>query len=301
MDYFFTVEFRQIRYFIEIHRKGSFLRAASALGLTQPALSRQIALLERELGNDLFLRHGRRLELTEAGSLLLEKAVRLQDLWQETLDSVRGSNDALTGNYRIATGGTIAAYILPAMLLGMKKKYPDVSFQVVEGDLRATRDAVLWGEVEIGILTDQEYHPDLNHRHFISDRIFPVVSARHPLANQKKLRMADLGDYEFVYFHPQSAIRRTVEARMQSANFEPVIAMELRSVDAVIRSVEAGLGIGFVSHYCMNKNLISLPVPELEASREFYFCWRKGRPGMIRAIDALQQSYILPNRNKRKE
>ncbi|MEQ8350793.1 MAG: LysR family transcriptional regulator [Leptospiraceae bacterium] len=286
------MEFRQIRYFIEIHRQGSFVKAASALGLTQPALSRQIALLERELKQPLFNRSSRKISLTLAGQKLLEQAVALNDLWQETLEAVQTKSQSLSGDYKISTGGTIAAYVLPSLLKDLRKRHPALAVQVLEGDLRSSKEALLWGEADLGILTESEYHPELDQRDFLKDEILPVVSRKHPLASRSRLKWQDLLNEEFVFYHPYSAIRKTIEEHLnnQGIRFPFRVTMELRSVDAVIRSVEAGLGIGFISRRSVNKSLFVLPVKELVAVRNFHLSWRRGRPGLLPVVETILES-----------
>ncbi|MBI41475.1 MAG: LysR family transcriptional regulator [Leptospiraceae bacterium] len=290
------MEFRQIRYFLEIYKQGSFSKAASSLGLTQPALSRQIAVLEKELKQSVFDRNTRQLSLTEAGRRLLEKAVKLQDLWQETVESVssletrNGKAARIQGDFRISTGGTIAAYVLPQMIKKLRKAHPDLTLQIIEGDLRTSREAVIWGDADLGILTEEEYHSELEYRSFLEDEIVPVAAINHPLASRKtKIKARDLRNRDFVFYHPQSAIRRTVEAQLRKQDLltHIQVSMELRSVDAVIRSVEAGLGIGFVSRRSA-RGLAILNCPELFARRRFSLCWRKSRPGLMNLVTALQ-------------
>ncbi|HBS03823.1 MAG TPA: LysR family transcriptional regulator [Leptospiraceae bacterium] len=288
------MEFRQIRYFLEIHRQGSFSKAASALGLTQPALSRQIAVLEKELGHTVFERNTRELFLTEAGRRLLEKAIPLQDLWKETLESVSnlesGNPDrSIQGDFRISTGGTMAAYVLPSLIRNLRISHPDLTLQIIEGDLRTSRDAVLWGDADLGILTEKEYHGELEYRTFLEDEIVPVVAREHKLASRKKIAIKDLLREDFVFYHPHSAIRNTIEDHLQKQGirFSFKVSMELRSVDAVIRSVEAELGIGFVSRRSVGSSLHVLPVRELIAPRKFHISWRKGRPGLLPLVEVL--------------
>jgi len=283
------MEFRQIRYFIEIHRNGSFVRAAAALGLTQPALSRQIALLEREIGRRLFERTGRNVRLTPDGEKFLTRAVALYDLYRETLDFLEEDAEAPSGEYSISAGGTVAAHILPLALRRIREENPHVSFRVFEGDALETREALRCGDVDLGILTGPVEEGDLAQRYFLTDRIVPAVSGDHPLAHRRKIRIDDLRSREFVLYHPASAIRQVVEKRFRALRpvFKPRVAMELRSVESVLRSVEAGLGIGFVSLFALTPGLRALPIPELTAERKFYFCHRRGR-SLNRLIGAIE-------------
>ncbi|MCB1318429.1 MAG: LysR family transcriptional regulator, partial [Leptospiraceae bacterium] len=232
------MEFRQIRYFLEIHRAGSYVRAAGNLGLTQPALSRQISLLERELDARLFERGARSLRLTPQGVTFLDYAVRLDDLWREAYEVLNQDHSRqLMGEYSISTGGTVAAWILPEALNKIRKQFPDVSFRLYEGDASETRESLLRGEVDLGILTGPAREGGLIQKPFLTDRIVPVAARNHPVFRKKKIAMKDLALMDFVFFHPASAIRGVVDAGLRLLRFQPRNFMELASVESVIRSL----------------------------------------------------------------
>lgn len=286
------MEFRQIRYFLEIQRAGSFVRAAQALGLTQPALSRQVALLEREIGESLLDRGGRNLRLTPAGEVFLDYAVRINDLWRQMQDSLKHPERELSGEYSLSAGGTVAAYILPGVLKKIHKKYPHLVFRVSEGDAQETREALLRGDVDLGILTGEGSESALIQKPYLTDRIIPVAAKTHPLFRKKKLSLGDIDGEDFVFFHPASAVRRVVEKKIRTlkTKLNPSVVMELRSLQGVIRSIEAGLGIGFISEFCLTPKLKRLPFAELIAEREFYFSYRRHhRPGLNLLIDELER------------
>ncbi len=288
------MEFRQIRYFLEIHSKGSFIRAAQALGLTQPALSRQISLLERETGFQLFDRTGRQIRLTSSGEIFYEQAVRMDEIWKETKFILQNPEGPPAGEFSLSSGGTVAAWILPGLIRKIRQKYPGLSFRVLEGDAQTASEWVIRGDVDLGILSDPLPPTEMIHKYFFSDSIVPFVSRDHPLARKKKLRLDDLRNQEFVFYHPASAIRRIVDSRMRTIKprFAPTVVMELRGVESVLRCVEAGLGIGFASELSLNEKLKALKVNELTAQRKFYFCHRdRRRPGLKLLIETMEESF----------
>ncbi|EIE00400.1 LysR family transcriptional regulator [Leptospira licerasiae] len=286
------MEFRQIVYFLEISESGTFQKAASRLGLTQPALSRQIYLLEKELGVSVLERGGRSVRLTHEGERFYQYSIRMKELWEEIQDGFSKENE-LKGNYSISAGGTVSAWILPQILKEILKKRPGLSLSVREGDAGETRDAVLKGEVDLGILTGPIYESSLNVLEFLSDRIFPVAAKDHPIFLKKKIRIEDLKKQSFVLFHPGSALRKAVEKRIKSFSkeFGPKIAMELRSVESVIKSLEAGLGIGFLSEYSIGPKLKKIKFDEWNTERKFYLCYRKkSGPGLALLAEEILRS-----------
>lgn len=270
------MEFRQIIYFLEISESGTFQKAASQLGLTQPALSRQIFLLEKELGVTVLERGGRSVRLTHEGERFYQYSIRMKELWEEIQDGFSKDNE-LKGNFSISAGGTVSAWILPQILKDILNNRPGLSLSVREGDAKETKDAVLKGEVDLGILTGPISEPSLNVLEFLSDRIFPVAAKDHPIFLKKKIRIEDLKKQSFVFFHPGSAVRKAMEKKIKnfSKEFGSKIAMELRSVESVIKSLEAGLGIGFLSEYSISSKLGKIKFEDWNVERKFYLCYRK--------------------------
>ena len=294
------MEFRQIRYFIEIYKKKSFGNAASGLGLTQPALSRQIALLERELGLTLFDRSARTIRLTASGEKFLRIALGIHDLWKEGVQELHRQNreTELKGEYSISSGGTVAAFLLPSALLKIREKFPELTLKVVEGDAATTLRSLLDGEADIGILTGPVKDKRISHKHFMTDTIVPAVAISHPLSLKKNPTVSDIIHEDFVLFHPASAIRQVMEKKYRSLKpaFQPNVAMELRSIESVIRSIEAGLGIGFISRFAVTPKIKILNIPELTAERNFYFCYRNSARGIEILIEAIENAIQIESK-----
>ncbi|MCW7489590.1 LysR family transcriptional regulator [Leptospira meyeri] len=286
------MEFRQIIYFLEIAESGTFQKAASRLGLTQPALSRQIFLLEKELGVTVLERGGRSVRLTHEGERFFQYSVRMKELWEEIQNGFSNEKE-LKGNYSISAGGTVSAWILPQILKEILKKRPGLSLSVREGDATETKNAVLKGEVDLGILTGPITEPSLNVLEFLSDQIFPCAAKDHPIFLKKKIKIEDLKKQSFVFFHPGSALRKAVEKKIKSfsKDFSSNIAMELRSVESVIKSLEAGLGIGFLSEYSMSSKLKKINFEDWNTERKFYLCYRKkSGPGLAYLAEEILKS-----------
>ncbi|TGL19224.1 LysR family transcriptional regulator [Leptospira yanagawae] len=286
------MEFRQITYFLAISEVGTFQKAAMRLGLTQPALSRQIYLLEKELGVRVLERGGRTVRLTIEGERFYQYSIRMKELWEEIQNGFSKDNE-LKGNFSISAGGTVSAWILPQILKEILKTKKGLSLSVREGDAIETKNAVLKGEVDLGILTGPISEPSLNVVEFLSDRIFPCAAKDHPIFLKKKIKIEDLKKHTFVFFHPGSALRKAVEKKIKSftKEFSSNIAMELRSVESVIKSLEAGLGIGFLSEYSMSPKLKKIKFENWNAERKFYLCYRKkSGPGLTMLVEEILRS-----------
>lgn len=279
------VEFKQVRYFLEIANKGSFQLGADSLGLTQPALSQQIGLLERELRVSLFQRSKQGVSLTHKGEIFYNYAIQMLEIWKATEEGMHAEASELTGNITIAAGGTISAWILPKWIKSILKIAPNLTISVIEGDNYETKEYLRTGVVDLAILTSP-YKPDKTIISFpiLKDNIVPIVQKESTLLNKKNLTISDLENESFVYYHQNSAIRMSIEKswNRNKIRFRPKILMELRSIDSIINCVEAGLGIGFISSYALNKKIRRLNVPLLFAEREFLIAYKKNaRPSVL--------------------
>ena len=288
------MDIKQITYFVQIVKSGSFTRAAEELALSQPALSKQIQLLERELKTELLDRSGKTINLTPSGELFHARAIRLYDEYRNLINTDYASGQ-IQGKYVISAGSTVAAWVLPEILLQIRKRFKNISFRVIEGDAVQTKQSLLKGEADIGILTSDFNEADLDRKQFFTDNILPVIHKNHPLLKQKKICLQDLNEIPFVMFHPASSIRQSLEKKLieNDLDFHPEIVMELRSVESVLQSVAAGLGAGFLSELSIASPLVPIRFPKLETKRNFYFYFRKSRQeGIQWLIKEMQTLYL---------
>lgn len=287
------MELRQIKYFLEIVSAGSFSKAASRLRLTQPALSSQMSLLEKEFKTELLIRNSRNLTLSAAGEVFLEYAKRIDSLYKELeREFLKEKSDILDGDYRISSGGTIAAFLLPNIIKKIHKEFPTLSLRVFEGDALETRNALLQGEVELAILSEVLPEKNLIHLPFYTDSIVPVVSKNHILAKKNIIHIDDIRNQAFILFHSSSSIQRDIEKRFKrfKPRLKPFVLMELRSLESVLRSIEAGLGIGFISDSSLNTKLKVLDISSLHIERTYYIIHhRHPKSGLPLLISRLQK------------
>lgn len=282
------MELRQLRYFTEVYRTGSISLAAENLSVTQPALSQQIALLERELKTTLFERSKRGMKPTSAGDALAEKAAAVLASIADLETSVRA--DEPLRQVAFAVGETLAAHFVPALLVKLRTRFVSTRFKVIESNLTEIKAALKSDEVDFAFSPEPLTEAAYLNRYLIEDEILPVVSATDALA----LKGADwqkLKAREWILFHPGSAIRKISDAILKEAekHFEPKVAMELRSVAGVVRCLEAGLGVGFISNLSLTDKLIPLGVAELSRRRQFYLAHKKKNVKIRPVADAILQ------------
>jgi LysR family cys regulon transcriptional activator len=244
------MKLQQLRYLREVVRRGlNVSEAAEALYTSQPGISKQIRMLEDELGVQILVRHGKRVvDLTEPGRIIVDIADRmLQDA--ESLRAVGrefGKED--TGTLTIATTPTQARYALPAVVERFMKRHPRVRLSLREGSPEQIAELVTSGGVDLGIVT--ENYPAIENLVMLPcyqwNRAV-VTPARHPLLNEKPLTLEAIARFPIVTydfaFNPESPIRKAFDAR----NLKTNIALTAVDADVIKAYVELGVGVGILA------------------------------------------------------
>jgi DNA-binding transcriptional LysR family regulator len=248
-EYQFPFELRHLVYFREVARQLHFRRAAETLATAQPALSRQIAQFEEALGVPLLVRSRRRVELTPAGTALLQ---RLEPLLRG-LASIPGEITAMaagqTGHVRVGFTGLAMATVLPGILREFSRKHPGIRVELNESPTAAQLTALQAGEIACGF-----FHPDtptagLRVHVLLRERNGVLLPADHPLAKKTSLKLRELGDTPFVLFPRlhNSGFYDRILAAFARAGVTPRIVEEVWPRANGIGLVRAGLGVTFIT------------------------------------------------------
>lgn len=244
------MELRQIQYFIAIAELEHFGRASQRLRIAQPALSRQVKLLEAELGTALFERLPRGVRLTAAGQVFLD---RTRGLVQQLDHAVLAARAAAEGKAGVLRLGVIevAAWqgLVPESLRRFRDDCADVRL-VLSAMSRAEQiDAILRRHLDAGLLYNPPDDPGLAVQPLARHPVMLAVPAASPLAGAGALRMADLAAEEFIGFHRRESPRfyDDVQAALMRANFTPRIVAEMRNEADMLALVSAGAGVALVN------------------------------------------------------
>jgi DNA-binding transcriptional LysR family regulator len=247
-EYQYPFELRHLVYFREVARTLHFRKAAEALAVAQPALSRQIAQLEAGLGTKLFVRSRRRVELTAAGQALAE---RLEPLLR-SLAVVPAELHALAGGeigyLRVAFTGLAMATVLPGILHKFHRRFPGIRLALNESPTSAQLTALAAGELACGFFHPDAVVPGLRTRQLLRERNGVLLPADHPLARRQQLRLRELAETPFVLFprtHNPGFYDRMLAAFAQ-AGVRPRIAEEVWPRANGVGLVRAGLGATFM-------------------------------------------------------
>lgn len=241
------MELRQLRSVVAVTRYASFTKAAEALRVAQPALSQQIAALERELGVRLFDRTNRRVAPTDAGRAFAARATRILADVDAAAEEMSAHAGGLRGRVAIGTYQSFAEFTLPKLLGRFHAAHPGIEVALREGMtdelLAGLRDGRL--DVFVGQLDDPV--PDgidaFRYEPLFDDELVLAVGGAHPLASRSTVRMEELRDESFVIFRPGSSSTHRLNSLARAAGFEPRVAFESVDSNTVRSLVAEGLGV----------------------------------------------------------
>ncbi|MFG0275765.1 MAG: LysR family transcriptional regulator [Phycisphaerales bacterium] len=248
------MELTPLRYFKAIAEAGHMTRAAEALGVSQPALSAMLKKLEAEAGADLLHRTGRGVALTEAGRIFLAKAEEAIRAADEAVAQVRELVGLERGSIRLGGGATALTYLLPPVVSRFRVAHPNLRFFVREAGSRAVAEAVLSGELDLGLVTlpvDVPGRDDLLVLPWVEDELRLITPPGHAMGARKSFRWKDLAGEPMVGFEAGSAVRAVIDKAASEHGVALSVVMELRSIESIKHMVAAGIGVGLVSRHAL--------------------------------------------------
>ncbi len=240
------MDLRQLEIIRAIADTGSFTAAGEKLHVSQSAISRQILLLEEELGEPVFHRIGSRIRITAAGESLLQLSHRVfQDL-QETVSSISDKRESLSGTMRLVGGMTVCLYVFPSLLAEVRRVHPNLDLKVTVGSAERSIAMLRSGAGDLGMITLPVEATDLVSVPVLEEELLLITYPTHPLAKKKAIQAADLDKQDFVLFETGSITRRLVESFLTREGVEPEIIMETENVEIIKAMVRSGLGISII-------------------------------------------------------
>jgi LysR family transcriptional regulator, benzoate and cis,cis-muconate-responsive activator of ben and cat genes len=240
---------RQLAYFREVARRLHFRRAAEALAIAQPALSRAVAQLETDLGTRLLNRTRRGVELTPAGQLLLERSEPLLRGLAALPGDLRALAGGQVGTVRVGFTGLAMATVLPGILRAFHATHPGIRLELTEMPTSAQLAALQTGDLACGFFHPDAPSPGLETRVLLRERNGILLSAADPLARRRTLRLRELANTPFVLFPRQHnpGFYDRILAAFAEAGVAPKITEEVWPRANGVGLVRAGLGATFMT------------------------------------------------------
>jgi LysR family transcriptional regulator, nitrogen assimilation regulatory protein len=298
------MDLKQLEYFVSVAELGSFTRAAIALDVAQPALSRQIRLLEVELRQNLLLRNGRGAVPTEAGKLLLEHGrgiLHQVALAHEELSAARG---ALTGRVSIGLPPSLSRLITVPLTHAFREALPHAQLSLTEGFSVLMYEGLRVGSLDMAVLYNPESSPGLEMTRLHEEELVLISPQTGAKTSDKKAKagisLGDVADLPLILPSRRNAFRILIESEMMGIGRKPQISLEVDGLNAILNLVEEGLGHGVLPAYTLSNFdnvepflVRRIHTPRLMSTLELF--WSSRRPTtetQKKALEVVRQAVL---------
>jgi DNA-binding transcriptional LysR family regulator len=247
----------QLRAFSAVARYLHFTRAAEELLVAQPSVSYHVRELERMLGVQLVEIVGRKVHLTDAGERLAERATGLLNELDTIEQELRDYGRGLTGRLRLGATRTVGGYALPPVLASFGRTHPRIELKVTIGNSAAIERMLTDRMVDLAVVEWKMSSSELVSSPLRRDALVLVAPRDHPLAARDRITLNDLRGEAFVMREAGSGTRGLAEQALGSALPDIRVVLELEEPEAIVRVVEAGVGLAFMAGTIASRHLVS--------------------------------------------
>lgn len=242
------MDIKQLHYFRTIVEEGQITRAAKILHMAQPPLSQSLKTLEKELGTALIIRHAKKLELTQAGKILYQRAVHLLNLMDETKSEIQELGEGVRGTLSIGAASACMSYI-PDRIQQLREAHPDLYFRIYQGDTYYLEELLENRDIEVAVA-----RLPVDSQHFQIKRLpkepFIVVVPAKWQANflSNKIELKDIAPYPILMLKriKGTSMFESLFKECYESGFKPNVIAECPDVSTVIALVTAGVGITII-------------------------------------------------------
>ncbi|OZY85777.1 LysR family transcriptional regulator [Cellvibrio mixtus] len=252
---------QHLQAFVAIAETGSFSAAAERLHLTQPAISKRIALLEEQLKSPLFDRIGRQIALTQAGQVLLSKAILILSEVTAAQRAIADLKGEVEGKLSIATSHHVGLHYLPPFLREFSTQFPQVKLDLHFLDSEQAYYEILQGRFDLAIITlALEQDSRLKSHNLWHDQLHFVAAPTHPLAAQQNLQLADLSRHPAVMPDTNTYTTQLISKLFETQAATLDIGMVSNHLDTIKMLLSIGLGWGVLPKRILDSELVILNV-----------------------------------------
>ncbi|WP_442599853.1 LysR family transcriptional regulator [Neobacillus sp. D3-1R] len=237
------MELRQLVYFLEAAKHKSFTKAAEALHISQPALSKMIKSLEDELDMTLIVRSNKTSELTDGGLIVMNYAQKILTQMDEMTRTLNDLTSLNRGSISIGIPPIIGSLYFPSVMADFHKMYPNISINITEYGGAKVVKSVEVGEFELGVAVLPVDDSVFNIYPIVEDQMKLVIHHQHPLASHNLIHLKELKDEEFIFYHEDFALHDIMWKNFIREGFEPKILFKSSQWDLMTEMVGANLGV----------------------------------------------------------
>jgi len=240
------MDIRQLSYFAEVARQRSFTRASQTLLVSQPSISKMIKSLEDELGVVLLERTGRQIELTDAGALVYEHALKVLQSMEDLNASLDELVNVKKGKVKMGLLPTIGSLLFPHIIASFKKEYPQIEIQMIEYSAKKMEMQVEQGNVDVGVSVLPVDTQLFGVVPLLAEELVAIVDSEHWLAGSESVTLAELKNESFILFTEEYVLHDVVWQACLQSGFEPRVAYMSSMWDFVGEMVATQLGISLI-------------------------------------------------------
>lgn len=290
-----NITLRQMRVFAAVARHMSFTRAARELHLTQPAVSQQVKLLEREVGMPLFEHVGRRVQLAPAGAELLRYVNQAIELLREAGESLAAMRGLRRGVLKLGAVST-AKYFAPSLLSSFQPHYPEVTIKFTIGNREEIIKQLSDNEIDLVIMGRPPRELETTAAPFAKHPLVIIASPAHPLCARRRIPLKQLAAESFLIREEGSGTRASMEHLFREHGARMRVLMEVSSNETIKQAVMAGMGLSFLSLHTVGLELAAgklavLDVVGLPIVRDWYVIHLKEK--QLAPIAGAFRSFLL--------
>ena len=240
------MDLKQLEYFVRVAELGSFTRASIALNIAQPALSRQVRMLEVELRQNLLIRNGRGVTTTEAGKLLLEHSLGILHQVERTREELTRVRGALSGRVALGLPPSLSKVLTVPLTREIRARLPEASLSISDGLSVTMQESLIAGRLDIALLYNAPPSPDIDTTPLFEEDLF-FVERKADASNTEPIALREIARRPLVIPSRPHSIRMLVETELANLGMHPRIAMEIDSVGAILDLVADGAGSAVLS------------------------------------------------------
>jgi LysR family nitrogen assimilation transcriptional regulator len=236
------MDLKQLKTFLLVAELGSLSKAADRLHIAQPALGRHIKLVEDELGERLFVRHGRGMLLTEAGQLMVKRAAAILRLVEDTRAEISTQRDAVKGTVSLGVPPTAGEVIASRLVERFLRDYPNVVVRIVPAFSGYLLDMLQRGEVDLAIMYETDVARQLQLEPLIKETLFLIGPQKSKLTQKKPIAFRSLADLTMILPGPRHGLRLLLENQARKSGIALQVAVEAEALQTLKELVSRGLG-----------------------------------------------------------
>jgi DNA-binding transcriptional LysR family regulator len=286
------MDIQNLQAFVLVAESGSFSLAAEKLHLTQPAVSKRVALLEDQLQTELFDRIGRNISLTEAGRALLPHAKQVQQDLQLAMRSVRDLDGEVGGDLRLATSHHIGLHRLPPLLSYFSKAFPAVQIDIDFMDSEQAYDLITQGKAELAVVTLSPTESDSTITTPLwRDPLDFMVQAGHPLTRAQTLELADLSKHPAILPGLNTYTGQIIKGLFDQRQLTLQVSMATNYLETIRMMASVGLGWTVLPRSMADDSLEQLQVIDAGLERTLGCVYHRGR-SLSRAAAAFIEALV---------